>query len=90
MNGINLTINATTKVVTIAFLKSDNTTVVGTHYRSFSYITDEIDGWVLDPMYTAERNNKIFFSQIVNLNGSAIGATTQSQVTALLVAAISV
>jgi len=91
MAKVNLSINATTKVVKIEFLTNDSSgTVEGTHYFSFSYLNDEPDGWVFNRMYGDRFNRKLFFSQIVNLNGSAIGATTHADITALLLAAISV
>jgi len=90
---LNLTINATTKVVTIDYLKGS--TVTGTDYISFYRLRDEPiptdkAGWWFDRFQEDEHNRKLLFADIVNLNGSPIGATTQAQVTALLVAAISV
>lgn len=87
MNKINLTIDGTNKYIKIEFLKSDNTTVGGTDYINGAFIgriRDEKDGWWIDRMYEAEYNNKIFFAQIVNYNGSAIGSTSQATITAAL------
>ena len=88
MNKVNLTINSTTKVIKIDYLKTDNATVSGTDYFKFWRLRDEQDGWHFERLFEAEYARKLFFSQILNLNGSPIGATTQAQVTTLLVAAI--
>lgn len=90
MSKCNLTIDATNNFITIEYLKKDNTTVSGTDYKSFSCIRDEIDGWWFDRLFDSEYNRKLMFADIAKVNGSAIGATTQAQVTALLLAAISV
>ena len=87
---LNLTINASTKVVTIDYLKGTSSTVTGTDYISFSRLRDELDGWWFDRFEYAAYNNKLMFDDIVKLNGSAIGETTQAEVTALLIAAIAV
>ena len=76
--------------IKIDFLKDDNTTVSGTDYYftdTLNRLRDEKDGWWFDRYDEVEYNGKLFFSQILNLNGSAIGATTQAQVTTLLLAA---
>jgi hypothetical protein len=88
MAKVNLSIDATTKVVKIEFLTNDSSgTVEGTHYFSFSDLRDESDGWIFNKMYGDQYNKKLYFAQIVNLNGSAIGATTHAAITALLLAA---
>ena len=93
LRNINLTIDADVKKTyfKVDFLADDDTTVVGTDYLFTSHIRrmrDEKDGWWFDRISEDEYNNKIFFSQIVNLNGAPIGSTTQAAVTALLLAAI--
>ena len=90
LHKVNLTIDGTNNYVTIDYLATDNTTIVGTDYLSFYNLRDEKDGWWFNRDFETEHSRKLFFSQILNLNGSAIGVTTQAQVTALLVAAIAV
>jgi len=88
MGKYNLTIDATNKCVKIDYLKDDNTTVSGSDYFTFTRLRDEVDGWWFDRFFDAEFNQKFLFADIVKLNGSAIGVTTQAQVTALLKATI--
>jgi hypothetical protein len=85
---VNLTI--TDKYIKIEFLKRDNTTAEGVRYfftDELSTLNDELDGWWFNRTEEKEYNYKLLFSQILNLNGSAIGATTQAQVTTLILAA---
>ena len=90
MSKYNLTTDATNNFITIAYLGADNVTVIGTDYKSFSCLRDELDGWWFDRVFETEYNKKLLFANLVNVNGSAIGVTTQAAVTALLLAAISV
>lgn len=86
----NLTIDGTNNYVKIDYL-NEALSVTGTDYFSFSHLIDEKDGWYFNRPYNYEhRTNKFLFADIVLLNTAPIGATTQAQVTALLVAAISV
>lgn len=86
MSKCNLTISG--KVVTVEYLKDDGTTASGTEVIVFTRLRDEGDGWWFDRYKDYQHNRKILFSNIVKLNGSDIGTTTQPQVTALLRAAL--
>jgi len=89
MGKVNLTIDGTNNTVKIEYLKDDSTTTLGTEFFKFTWILDDLTGWWFyqDPDITF--NRKLWFADIVNLNGAPIGSTTQAQVTALLQAAIS-
>lgn len=85
---INLTI--TDNYIKFEFLKSDGTASGGVKYKftdTLYSIDDDGDGWWFNRDEEKEFNYKLLFTQIVNLNGSPIGATTQAQVTTLLLAA---
>lgn len=88
MAKINLTLSAANKHVQIDFLASDNTTVSGTKYINAPWLRLDAPGvyWKIDAIDEYAFNHPIFFADIVNINGSAIGATTYAQVTELLVA----
>lgn len=90
MGKINLTISSSDKTVLVEYLLGDTATVTGSELIRFTRLRDELDGWWFDKLEEAEHNRKVMFADIVNLNGSPIGATTQAAVTALLSAAISV
>lgn len=91
MGNINLTIGAISSqaYVKADFLASDDTTVLGSDYLFARFIRRiRADGvsWWIDHISEDAHNKQIFFAQIINLNGSAIGATTYAAVTALLLA----
>lgn len=87
MGKINLTVEATENYVKIEHLSGSSATVTGTDYISFTSIKDELDGWWLDKTDEWTPWKKIVFADIVNYNGSAIGATTQAQITTALLTA---
>lgn len=88
---VNLTTNSTDKYIQITTLKDDGVTAVGDKYI-FSPMTfpldDLYDGWRFFNLDNYAQQYNLKFEQIVKLNGSAIGATTQAQVTALIIAAL--
>lgn len=84
MGKINLTIDAN---IQIDFLKDDGTTVTGSdiiHFHNIKRIRAAGTGWWIDHIREDAHNKQFFLTDIVNLNGSAIGATTYAEVTALL------
>lgn len=85
-NKINLTIDTANKRIQIDFLKSDNSTISGTSYIHAPWGRTDVDGvgWKFDNIDEYSFNKEIFFEQIVNLNGTPIGATTYADVTALI------
>ena len=85
---VNLTI--TDNYIKIEFLNDSGVANGGVKYKftdTLYSIDDDGDGWWFNRDEEKEYNYKLLFAQIVNLNGSAIGETTQAQVTALLLAA---
>ena len=91
MGNVNLIIDGEAKRITIEFLRSDNIKVSGKDVIFGNRITrfrDEGDGWSFDKTYEGEFNNKLFFSQVVQLNSNPIGTTTQEEITILLLEAM--
>jgi len=88
---LNLTIDTDDKIIQIDYLKDAGDTVTGTDYifgLNVARLRDELDGWWFDRIHQTEFDRKLMFADIVNLDGSPIGDTTQAEVTALLLAAL--
>jgi len=85
---INLTIGA--KYITVEYLKDDETTSLGFEYFIYPIYRLRADGvsWWFDRTFEGEYNFPVYFANIVNYNGSPIGATAYATITAAILAAV--
>lgn len=96
MSGINLSIEASSgkkKRITVEYLGSDASTVTGRdHYivGNLRRFKEDIvkQGWWFDYIAEDAHNHEVMFADIVNYNGSPIGATTYSTISTAILAAI--